>query len=125
MKKFFILSIVTVFVVISIALVLLQASAPDYKLSILESANVIMLILSLSAFYLVTRQIGKPGGAFVRGVSGATFLKLMVCMVGVLIFVATNKDTLHKPSIFVLMAIYALYSTVETILLSKMARTMK
>lgn len=124
MKKTFILSIVSIFIILTVLFLILQSMRPEFRFVLLESANTIMMVLSLSAFYLVSQQIGKSGGAFVRGVSGASFLKLMVCMIGMLIYVAINRSTIHKPSIFVLMAIYAVYSATETILLSKMARTM-
>lgn len=125
MKKTFTVTIVSIFVILSIVFFVLQQQLPSFRFAVLETGNAIMVVLSLSAFYMVNKQIGKPGGAFVRGVSGASFLKLMVCMVAILVYVAINRSTVHKPSIFILMAIYLVYSATETMLLSKMARTTK
>lgn len=125
MKSVFTITIVGIFIALSIGFFILQSQLPSFRFAVLETGNAIMMILSLSAFYLVNKQIGKSGSAFVRGVSGASFLKLMVCMVAILVYVAINRATIHKPSIFILMAIYLVYSATETVLLSKMARTIK
>ncbi len=127
MRKLFVVSLLVVFVLLSIVIFMLCRVAPGYLFPVLEGGNLIMLALSLAAWFLVEAQTGKgkTPSAFIRGVSGASFLKLMVCMVAILIYVALNRDTIHKPSIFVLMGIYAVYTTVETIMLSKLARIAK
>ena len=103
-------------------LFVLYKFTPAYQFTFLESGNIIMLALTLGAYFLVRRQMGKTPGAFVRGVSGASFMKLMVCMVSMLVYVMLNRANIHKPSIFVLFGIYAAYTASETVLLSKMAR---
>ena len=125
MKKQFIITFVTIFILLSAGLYLLQSLISAYRFSTLEAGNGCRFGLSLSAYLLVNRQIGRTPGAFIRGVSGASFLKLMVCMVAVLVYVLINRATIHKPSIFVLFGIYAIYTTSETLLLSKLARTVK
>jgi Ca2+/Na+ antiporter len=58
----------------------------------------------------------------VRGVYSASFLKLMVCMVSLLVYVMLNRATIHKPTVFVLFGIYAVYTIAETILLSRIVK---
>lgn len=125
MKQYFVVTISSIFVVLSIALFILYKSVPAFSYPVLEIGNAIMLVLSLSSFALITKQAGKNGSAFVRGVSGSSLLKLMVCMIAVVIYVAGSRGNIYKPGIFVLMGIYAIYSATETVLLSRMARTMK
>jgi Na+/H+ antiporter NhaA len=55
-------------------------------------------------------------------VYSASFLKLMVCMIAILVYVLLNRAHLHKASVFILFGIYALYTIVETWILSKLAR---
>ena len=114
-----------IFILLSIGLYILNKLIPEYSFGILETGNVLMLVLSFLAIYMVSLQTGKPGGAFVRGVTGASFLKLMVCLFAALIYIITNRATLYKPTIFVLFGIYIIYTTSETMLLSKIARTVK
>lgn len=125
MKQLFTISIVILFIALSIILFILYKADPAFSFPVLETGNAIMVALSFSSFMLINKQAGKNGSAFVRGVSGSSLLKLMVCMIAILVYVAINRSHIHKPSIFILMAIYAVYSATETILLSRMARTMK
>jgi len=125
MKNKYIAAIVSVFVVLSIFLFMLDKYVPAFGFTVMEIGNAVMLTLCLGAYFLVMRQIGKTPGAFVRGVSSATFLKLMVCMVAVLVYVLLNRVHIHKPTVFVLMGIYAVYTVVETNMLSKLAREYK
>jgi len=121
MKKY-LLAIVVIFIVLSIGFYVLKMTAPEFQFIALMTGNTLMAILSLSAYLMVKRQIGNKPEAFVRGVYGASFLKLMVCMVAILVYVLLNRTHLHKPTVFILFGIYAIYSAVETILLSKLAR---
>jgi len=70
----------------------------------------------------VNKQVDSRPQAFVRGVYSASFLKLMVCMVSILVYVLLNRTHIHKPSVFVLFGIYAVYTVVETWVLSKRVR---
>ena len=123
MSKTYYGTVTGIFVVLGIGLGIFNKMMPEFGL--VETGNLVMAMLCLASFMLVKKQAGKNAAAFVRGVSGASLLKLMVCIVGVLIYGLLNRANMHKPSIFVLMGIYAIYTAAETILLSKMARTMQ
>lgn len=125
MRRQFVFVTVTIFLLLSIAFYVLSTYAPDYRVMVLEAGNVIMAILTLSAYFIVSRQMNESPAAFVRGVSGASFLKLMVCMVSILIYVLVNRVHVHKGTVFMLLGIYAIYTTAETLLLSKLARDNK
>jgi Ca2+/Na+ antiporter len=43
-------------------------------------------------------------------------------MTAMLIYIVINRDTIHKPSVFVLFGIYAVYTAIETVILSKTAK---
>jgi hypothetical protein len=122
MKKQFTLIIVAIFLVLTAIFVAMKAYAPAYHFVALESANGIMALLSLTSYYLVRKQMDSRPEAFVRGVYSASFLKLMVCMIAILVYVLLNRAHLHKASVFILFGIYALYTIVETWILSKLAR---
>ena len=89
-------------------------------------ANVILFILSALGFYIQQRQLRSPNPhAFVRGIYGSTLLKLMVIMAALLIFIVAADGAVNKKAIFLSMAIYVLYTTIEVVLLMKMVRTKK
>lgn len=125
MKKRFIITVVIAFVLIGGGLFALKEYAPEYSFELLASGNVILFVLSLVSFILVTRQDQHHASSFIRGVYASTFMKLMICMVAIVTYIALNKDNIHKPSIFVLFGIYAVYSAIETMSLSKIARQPK
>ena len=123
MKSKFIIPTMIIFILLSAIFFALQMYAPQYKFAVLESANVVMAFLSLVSYLMVQKQMGNNNTqAFVRGVSGASFLKLMVCMVSILVYVLINRSQIHKPSVFIMFCIYAVYTAAETILLSKLVR---
>jgi hypothetical protein len=122
MKKGFLIAMLVIFVVHTVIFVAVHSLYPQFHVVALHSANVLMLALSFVAFLLINKKIDNRPHAFVQGVYSASLLKLMVCMVAMLIYIFINRDTLHKPTIFVLMGIYAVYSAVETILVSGTAR---
>lgn len=122
MNRTFIIAIVAVFAVLSGVFFYMKTAMPEFRFNVMMGANILMLILSTASYFMVTRQIQNRPQAFIRGVYSGTFLKLFVCMTSVLIYVMLNKKDIHKPTLFVLFGIYAVYSVVETTILSKMAR---
>ncbi len=125
MKKYFIVIVVILFFVLSAVFYSMKIWAPDFRFGVLMGANVIMAVLTLLSHRLVKAQVNKRGEAFVRGVYSSSFLKLFVCIGAVLAYALINKPNVHKPTLFVLFGIYAVYSVAETLLLSKMAREAK
>lgn len=122
MKKQFPIVIVIIFVLLTVLFFAMRSFAPAYHFVALETANGLMALLSLSSYFIVRKQIDSRPQAFVRGVYSASFLKLMVCMVAILVYVLLNRARIHKPSVYILFGIYALYTIVETWILSKLAR---
>ena len=118
----FIIVIVIIFAVLSVVFYALKTYAPDFHFMALEAANLIMAILSLSSYFIVKNQMNGNPQAFVRGVYSASFTKLMVCMISILVYVLLNRAHIHKPSVFVLFGIYAIYTIAETWLLSKIVK---
>lgn len=125
MKKVFLASVVSLFIVLAIVFYWLRTIAPQYDFTVLMSGNVIMAVLSLVSFFLVTKQMHSKPDAFVRGVYASSFLKLFVCMIAIVAYAMVKKPDVHKPSLFMLFGIYAVYSAVETWLLSRLARQTK
>ena len=118
MKTRFTIITVSVFLLLSILFYVLKIYAPAYQFITLECGNVLMALLSLIAFLIVMKQKEGRPQAFVNSVSGASFLKLMVCMIAILVYVLLNRSHIHKPTVFVLMGIYFIYSIIENSILS-------
>ena len=122
MNRTFIIAVGIVFAALSAIFFYMITAAPVFRFNVMMGANILMLTLSTASYFMVTQQIKNRPQAFIRGVYSGTFLKLFVCMASVMLYVMINKKDIHKPTLFVLFGIYAVYSVVETTILSKMAR---
>jgi len=123
MSKYFTGTIVVLFLILSVVFYSMKFYAPAYQYQVLILGNAVMALLCIATFAMVKKQLNNRPEAFVRSVSSSSFLKLIVCMVAILVYVMINKPNIHKPSVFMLMGIYLVYTIVETLILSKMART--
>ena len=76
--------------------------------------NVIVAILSLISISLhyITFQKNNPQ-AFTRSVMAGTFLKLIVVMITVLIYVSVTGKDRNVPGVIVCMGLYILYTFLE------------
>ena len=124
-KQKFYTIIAVVFIALSIVFYIVNQWDPAYKLPILIIANALMAVLCGISYVLVTRSISDNPHAFVRGVNGASLLKLMVCMIAALIYIGIYRSQVHKPTIFVMFGIYIVYTGIETYVLSGLARVKK
>ena len=121
----YLLILFALFILLSLGFQMLTRFDPAYNFMALMGGNVLMLLLCIIAMLLVRKRIGQRAESFVRGVYSATFLKLMVCLAAILVYVMLNRETLHKPTLFVLFGVYAVYTGVETWMLSQLARKAK
>lgn len=123
MKQSFLLIIAALFVVIGIALYVFTRVQPGYDLTALEVANGLLAVLTALGFLIMRRQMKQQGAhAFVRGVYSATLLKLMVCMGSIFIYAYATKEHLHKPTIFLMLGIYFVYTFTETAVMSRQVK---
>ena len=81
-----------------------------------------MAALSVITYLIIDKQLNGRPQAFIRSVYASSFLKLMVCMISIVVYVFLNKNGVHKPSVFVLFGVYAIYTITETLILSKLVR---
>lgn len=119
------ITLVLVCAALTALLFLLFRQRPEYDLIGLLSANGIMFILSLGAWAILKRKVGERPQAFVRGVYGATMLRLFVCLVSIMSYALIKKPAVHKPSLFIMFGIYAVYTVIETMTFSQQARKMQ
>jgi hypothetical protein len=119
MKKYFPLVILSLFILVSGCLFLFVRQYPAYDLNALLAANGVLAFLVILGYLMIRRQLKGDGAhAFVRGVYSATLLKLMVSLGGIFAYAIGNKEHLHKPTVFLMLGLYFLYTIVETAILS-------
>lgn len=122
MKNRFYITVIALHTVILLALIALRQSRPEFDPWLLFGGNAVLALLSIISYALVQKQMHDRAQAFVRGVSSGMFLRLFVVGGGLVVYVFLNKDHIHKPSLFVLMGLYVVYTAIETIVLQQLAR---
>lgn len=91
---------------------------------VVMTGTLVLLSISLLTFFIAYNTSLKPNpNQFVRGVMGSTFLKFMLCAMAAGIYIYFERKNFHKPDLFFMMFLYVLYTTVETIFLSSMAKS--
>lgn len=95
----------------------------EYSVLFMATANTILFILSMVGFWIQSRSLHSSNAhAFVRGVFGSTLIKMLLILAALFIFILIAGGTVNKPALFVSMAIYVLYTSLEVYLLMKMVR---
>ncbi len=122
MNKALLIALFVVMLLVSGGAYLLCQVNPQFSFPVLMGANILMFIISLATFFIVQKTFTERPEAFVRGVMSGTMVKMFACVIAIIIYMALNKQHLYKPQLFVLMGIYAFYSVVETVLLSRTAK---
>jgi hypothetical protein len=83
----------------------------------------VLAVIHLITFLIMSRNTTHDNpNYFIRAVMGGTFLKFFLCIIAVGLLLFSQQKQLHKPDLYVLMFVYVVYTVLETITLSRMAR---
>ncbi|PUZ24552.1 hypothetical protein GA0116948_105187 [Chitinophaga costaii] len=83
--------------------------------SILLLGNILLALISALSFYMTRKgKESNNSNLFVRMVMGAMLLKMMCMLLGVLLYVLAYRPFISKPTIFILLGMYIVYTVVET-----------
>ncbi len=87
---------------------------------VLVGGNLVLALITLVSYTLNRKGIAAANpNVFVRSVYASTLTKLMLCVVGIAVYVVMNRSRLSKSTIFILMFLYFVYTVMETIHLYK------
>lgn len=85
-------------------------------------SNFLLFGLSALGFFLQRSGLRSPNPhAFVRSVYLSMILKLLVCMIAVVVYISFVGNEVNKPALFISMALYLVYTTIEVMALMKSA----
>lgn len=114
----FILWLAVVFVVITAALFTLKSwllQSLGVHFEVLVTGNTAMALITLISYSLNRKGLKADNpNVFVRSVYGSTLAKLMLCAVGIIVYVLLNRGAVSKATIFLLMFFYLVYTVFET-----------
>jgi chromosome condensin MukBEF MukE localization factor len=86
-------------------------------------ANLILFLISISGLLVQSRSVRSANAnAFIRGIYSSLIIKMFTVIAAILIYVAIMSHELNKEGIFIAMAFYMLYTSVEVFQLMKIVR---
>ncbi|MEP6748332.1 MAG: hypothetical protein ABJB86_11445 [Bacteroidota bacterium] len=76
--------------------------------------NLILFAVSTASLLLYQRAMAHPTTpGFLRNTYSGLFLKLLVCIITILIYVFTNREKVNKPGILICVFFYFIYTLLE------------
>lgn len=88
---------------------------------VIIGANILFFLLSIITFSLQQKAMtNKNAHAFVRAVTGAMLLKMIVCVIAVILYVYASGDNFNKRAIFASLVLYLVYLFSEVLIVMKM-----
>ncbi len=114
-----------VFVLITAAIFILRPvlESSGFDIIFLLAGNLFLFALSVSGFLIQLRGLRSSNiNAFLRGIYSSLLLKMFIVVIVVLAYILTTGGSINKPSLFMCMALYFLYTVIEVKQLTKIAR---
>jgi hypothetical protein len=90
---------------------------------VLIIGNLLLFLITLLSFYMGKKGLNNPNPhAFVRSVYSSIMIKLFLCIIAALIYIAVYQKQLNKPALFTCMGLYLVYTFMEVSILMKMLK---
>ncbi len=94
-----------------------------FEINFLLGANMVLFLLSSFGFFIQTKGVNSSNiNAFICGIYSSLLMKMFVIVAAIFIYIFITGGKVNKPSLFISMAIYLLYTSIEVIQLMKIAR---
>ncbi len=123
MQRNFFLSLIVVFLLSAGLIYFLSMQNPALDLVFLIIGDALLALISLVSFVVIKKGIdSENANAFVRAKMTGTLIKFFLCITILLIYIFVNDRQVHKPSLFLFLGLYVVYSAIEAVPLSRMAR---
>ena len=120
-----ILPLFTVFVLTNLTLYAARAIEVKWGIDfyVLFFANDIFFLLSLVAFFMQRKALGKSNpNVFIRSVMGGMLIKMFVTITAVIVYRLIAGNSVSKVSVFLAMFLYLIYLGVEVAVITKLNR---
>ena len=113
-----------VFAAISLLIYVLANNTPGaYDTTALYIGNALLALLSIVAYFMVTSALKRNNpNAFVRAKMGSTMLRFFLCVVIFVVYAYLHGKEGIKPTVFMFLGMYMVYSIVESAILARKGR---
>ncbi|WP_212002667.1 hypothetical protein [Chitinophaga sp. HK235] len=128
MSDRFLIRLFSVFGVLNGLIILFKPRLLDIgsHVYVLMAGNLAMALITLASYLMGRKGLASANhNAFIRAVYGSTLSKLMLCVIGIAIYVLSYRPNVSKPTIFMLLSLYLVYTVFETWSLFRLTRLKK
>ena len=121
----FYIRLIGLFIILNGALIyfkdqLLDAGVHQHVLLI---GNLVLAAITGLSYSMNRKGVqSADNNAFVRRVYASTLSKMMLCLVGITVYVVMNRANTSKVTIFILMFLYVVYTVIETLSLQQLTK---
>jgi len=122
MRSFFLLMAVAFLLITGISYGLYQQGwVPDFKL--LLAGNLILALIAVANFFIITRAAKNDNpNVLVRAKTAGAMLKFFVAIGALLLYIFINNRVINKPTIFIFLGMYLIYTIIETVKLARLVK---
>lgn len=124
----FYIRLIGLFIIINGTLIFLKAWLLESGAhhNVLLIGNLALALITGLSYTMNRRGLQSSNNhAFVRMVYGSTLSKLMLCVIGIAVYVIINRAATSRITIFILMFLYVAYTVVETLSLQRVTKKKK
>ena len=102
------------------------ASRWNIDTDIVIAGNLVLFLATGISFFFYYKALRNDNvQAFLRMIYGGMFLKMMICLFSVFIYIMVVGRTVNKGAIIICLCLYLIYSFVEVVLLLKQSKQRK
>jgi len=119
---------ILVFVLLNGMFVLASAGIERLKAdqSVLIMGNLVLFLVSLISFLLTKKSLNSANpNAFVRAIYGSFMIKFFICAAVAFAYIMSAGKEVNKPSLFICMGLYIVYTALEVAALTKILKSRK
>jgi Ca2+/Na+ antiporter len=93
---------------------------------VLIIGNLLLFVITVITFFLAIKAMDNPNPqVFIRSVYGSIMIKMFICIIAALIYIATFKTQINKPALFTCMGLYLVYTFIEVSIVTKLLKHQK
>jgi len=93
---------------------------------VISGGNLVIYLITIVSLHLLTKGLDAVNTqAFLRNAYSGILLKLMACAGAAFIYIVIAGDHINKPSIFIMMGLYLVYTFVEMTIVMKHSKRKK
>lgn len=125
LSKKIIVPVIILFIVINMLLYFLRSFLQSIGIDVnfVAGANLLLFLISISGLLIQNRSVKSANAnAFIRGIYSSLIIKMFTVVAALLIYVAVLSHELNKAGIFLAMAFYIFYTSLEVFQLMKIVR---